>query len=115
MRKDLYVYYAKSIPEVFDAYYKAIKTKFNKVSETKPYYHLCFPLNYSFRYSMNGGVCNIHFVPYKDGTAVNIHYTIVQLGGASCKKHARHMNEEVEKILGVSCEETDINPSKFSL
>lgn len=62
---------------------------------------------------MNGGVCNVHFQPFENGIAVDIHYIIAQLLGARYKKHESDLHEMVSEILGVQGTVIDLYPEYF--
>ena len=51
---------------------------------------------------MNGGAVTAHFMPYQNGTAVDLRYTIVQLVGARYKAHARDLTLYVDALLQTS-------------
>ena len=52
-------------------------------------------------------------MPHNDGTAVNVRYSVVQLAGARCKKHNQDMTAAVEKLLGVSAQEIQLDVETF--
>ena len=101
------------IEDVYEAYKTSIKNLFKNDAGGDPYCSLVFGLSFSFKYNMNGGGCHIHFMPYLDGTAVNIRYTIAQAVGAKYKAHDKDMCAAVSKILGAEAEDAQINVDEF--
>ena len=115
MRRDVFHFYPRPVKLVYDAYQQAANERFGKNCRTEPYHTLSFGLNYSFRYNMNGGACNVHLIPYQNGTAVNIRYTIVQLAGARYGAHDRDLTGYVEKLLGAPAQSLQISADVFLL
>jgi hypothetical protein len=114
MRKDLVYFYQADTASVYQAYTEAIRKVFNKTDfMSQPYSVLQFMLNYSFKYNMNGGSCTLHFLPYQGGTAVNARYSIAQLIGARYAKHEKDMRSFVEKTLGISAQQIDLDIDVF--
>ena len=113
MKKDICCFYPSDIASVFNAYQSAIAQKFTKSIQATPYHTISFPLAFSFKYNMNGGACTVHLMPHNDGTAVNVRYSVVQLVGARCKKHNQDMTAVVEKLLGVSAQEIQLDVETF--
>ncbi len=113
MRKDICHFYPNQPIDVYDAYLNAIKDKFNKSCEATPYHTITFGLNFSFKYNMNGGVCNVHIIPYNEGTAVDVRYTIMQAMGARYTAHNKDLTECVEKLLGTHAHELDLDIETF--
>lgn len=113
MRRDVFHYFATDVPNVFNAYCQAVKEKFGQTCTALPYHTLSFGLGFSFRYNMNGGSCNLHFIPYNNGTAVCVHYSIAQALGARYGAHDKHMLELVEKKLNVKSQSVDLNVEMF--
>ena len=77
MRRDLAYFYERPINEVFAAFEQAANQRFGKDCKTEPCVRLTFGLNFSMKYNMNGGSVTAHFMPYQNGTAVNLRYSIV--------------------------------------
>lgn len=113
MRKDLFHYFEADVKTVYEAYVRAANEEFGKACSETPYHTISFGLNYSFKYNMNGGSCHIHFMPYKTGTAVGIRYTIVQLVGARYGAHDSDMKKSVEKKLGISATDVNLEMEEF--
>ena len=72
-----------------------------------------FGLDYSFRYNMNGGSLTIHFMPYNNGTAIDMHYTVVQAFGARYQKHADDVLIFVNAALGAQAQPINISINEF--
>ena len=108
MKKDFCVFYQCDVQTVYLAYQRAIKELFDKDADASPYHTLAFGIPPSFRYNMNGGACNVHFLPYNGGTAVNVRYSIVQLAMARCGAHNKHFTERVQNIVGLTAREANI-------
>lgn len=113
MKKDLFHYFESDVKTVYAAYLKAAKEKFGKDCSSTPYHTVSFGLNYSFKYNMNGGACHIHFIPYKNGTAVGIRYTIIQMFGARYEAHDSDLTGFVEKELGKKSDYINIGMEEF--
>ncbi len=113
MRRDICLIYQKSVKEVFDAYILAIRDRFDKECDAKPYYALTFGLNFSFKYNMNGGACTVHFMSLEQGTAVNVRYSVAQGVGARYEAHNRDLTKVVESRLGCSAQAADIDVEEF--
>ena len=100
MRRDICHYYEKDLRDVYNSYAKAARERFGKNCEYHNGYKMSFGLNFTFKYNMNGGVCVIHFMPHRTGTAVNVRYNIAQLFGARYAAYDRDLTEFVVSILG---------------
>lgn len=100
MRRDLVYFYPIPMKPVYDAFFNAARQKFGKDCKADPFKTLQFGLNYSFKYNMNGGSVTAHFMPYQNGTAVNLRYTIIQAFGARYQKHAQDLTMHVDGLLG---------------
>lgn len=99
MRRDLVYFYERPTDVVFNAFAQAAKEKFGKDSRLDPPKTINFALNFSFKYNMNGGAVTAHFMPYQNGTAVDLRYTIVQAFGARYKAHAQDLTNHVNQLL----------------
>ena len=113
MKRDLCFYYDRPLNDVFNAYVQAITQQVGKGCQVVQGRSINFGLNYSFRYNMNGGFCNILFIPYQNGTAVNMRYTIIQLLGARYTAHAQDVNNYVFRILQTKAVPLNLNVSIF--
>ena len=99
MRRDLVYFYPAPMKLVYDAFYNAANQRFGKDCKADPFKTLQFGLNYSFKYNMNGGSITAHFMPYQNGIAVNLRYTIIQAFGARYQKHAQDYTAYVDGLL----------------
>lgn len=113
MRRDLAYFYPVPVQAVYNAYSQSAMQKFGKDCKHNPPLSLSFGLNYSFKYNMNGGSCTIHFMPYQNGTAINIRYTIIQAFGARYGSHAQELNSFAASILRVNPQPINLDVSIF--
>lgn len=114
MRRDLAFFYPVPVNVVYNAYVQTAMKKFGKDCKQNPFTTLSFGLNFSFKYNMNGGSCTIHFMPYQNGTAINLRYTIVQAMGARYKAHAQDLNNFAADIIRVKPQSITIEVSHFT-
>lgn len=114
MRRDIGYYIEADIKTVYEAYLKAATNKpFERSCKQEPYHTIAFGVNYSFKYNMNGGACNIHFMPHGSGTAVNMRFSIAQGVGARCEKYAQDLNRAMQAFLPVTPRSTTYNMDEF--
>lgn len=113
MRRDVCHFYANDVVAVYNAYLRAIREKFKKDCKESPYHTIGFGLDFSLKYNMNGGGCNVHLMPYNGGTAVDIRYTIAQAIGARIDAHDGDLTGCVEKILGTKATAIQIDVEEF--
>ena len=113
MRRDLAYFYPVPVEPVFDAFVQAANQKFGKQCKIDVYKTISFGLNYSFKYNMNGGALTIHFMPYNNGTAINMRYTIVQASGARYQKHADDVLIFVNAVLGAQPQPIALDVNQF--
>ncbi|MBQ1686823.1 MAG: zinc ribbon domain-containing protein [Ruminococcus sp.] len=113
MRRDLAYFYERPINEVFAAFEQAANQRFGKDCKTEPCVRLTFGLNFSMKYNMNGGSVTAHFMPYQNGTAVNLRYSIVQAFGARYKAHAHDLTLFVNGILRVTGQPIQLDVDRF--
>ena len=114
MRRDLAYFYERPINEVFAAFEQAANQRFGKDCKTEPCVRLTFGLNFSMKYNMNGGSVTAHFMPYQNGTAVNLRYSIVQAFGARYKTHAHDLTLFVNGILRVAGQPIPLDVDRLS-
>ena len=115
MIRDIIYYYPRNIYDTYNAYWSSAVNRMGRSCKIEKYHTIAFGLSYSFTYNMNGGACNIHFIPYQGGTAVNIHFSIVQAFGANFKKYDRDLTGYASSMLGVMPSVLNIPPSTFML
>lgn len=113
MRRDIFHYFSASVQNVFNAYYQAIQTKLEKNATATPYHTISYPLDFSFRYNMNGGTCTLHFMPYNGGAAVCVRYTIFQAMGARYGAYNQRLLDEVEKLLNMKAQNVNLTVEAF--
>lgn len=113
MRRDLCHFWQRDVVTVYNAYLKAAKDRFNKDCSATPFHTITIPLNFSFKYNMNGGVCTVHLIPLNGGCAVDSRYSIVQGVGARYEAHDRDLCAFVEAILGVKPQPIRIDIEEF--
>lgn len=109
MIQHFYIHYDERIETVYGAYKNSIIKLFKQDVEGHPFHTVVFMLKPSFKYNMNGGICSIHFRPYKNGTVVDVGYSIAQFFAAKCDKHNADLTKAVEKYLDKQSEEVDGN------
>lgn len=113
MKKDLFHYFDADVPSVYTAYLKAAKEKFGKECNITSYHTISFRITYSVKYNIDGGICNIHFIPYESGTAIGIRYTIPQLFGARYEAHCSDMICYVEKELKTQVKSINVDKTVY--
>lgn len=105
MRKDLFCYYPVPVANVYHAFLRTAKEQFGKnCREEIPGKVFSFGLNYSFKYNMSGGALTLHFMPYQNGTAIAMRYTVIQALGARYSRHAQDMTNYANRILGATAQ-----------
>lgn len=115
MRRDICYYFAADAPAVYNAYLAAASNaKFRRECGQEPYHTLMFGLNFSAKYNMNGGSCTIHFIPYNGGTAVDLRFSIVQLGGARYEKYANDLTNDAATVLGIPAQQFRLDINEFT-
>ena len=113
MRRDLCYFYPVPVQPTFDAFVQAANQQFGKGCKIDAYKTISFGLNYSFKYNMNGGTLTVHFMPYNNGTAVDLRYTVVQLAGARYKKHAQDLTMFVDTVLRAQAQPIQLDINEF--
>jgi hypothetical protein len=113
MRRDLCYFYPIPVEPVFNAFVQAANQKFGKQCKIDAYKTVNFGLNYSFKYNMNGGALTIHFMPYNNGTAIDMRYTIVQAFGARYQKHADDVLIFTNAVLGAQAQRIQLDINEF--
>lgn len=114
MRRDLCYFYPVDVCTLYNVYLTAASNPpFDKTCKQTPYHTISFGLNYSLKYNMNGGACTLHFIPWQNGSAINMRFSIVQSLGARYKAYAEDLNNCVAKLLGIPGKETAIDVELF--
>ena len=111
MRRDIGFYVEADLERVYNAYLQAATNKpFERTCSKEPFHTISFGVNYSFKYNMNGGSCNIHLMPCGSGTAVNMRFSIAQAVGARYERYAEDLNNAMRAVLPVL-----IRPSSYNM
>lgn len=114
MKRDIGFFVPANLEQVYNAYLMAATHEpFERDCDQKPFHTISFGVNYSFKYNMNGGSCNIHFMPQGNGTAVNMRFSIAQAFGARYENYAKDLNKAMQKFLPVSIQETEYDMDIF--
>lgn len=101
MRRDVCYYFKSDVRSVYNAYLAAASNPvFRRNCVQQPYHTISFGLNFSFKFNMSGGACTIHFIPYQEGTAVDLRFSLAQVLGARYEAYAKQLSTEVGNILG---------------
>lgn len=115
MRRDICYFFAADVRSVYNAYLSAAtNAKFRRDCGQEPYHTISFGLNFSAKYNMNGGSCTIHFIPYRGGTAVDLRFSIVQLGGARYEKYAKDLTNDAVAVSGVAAQQLSLDINEFT-
>ena len=112
MRRDICHFFQMPFQNVYQAYLDAAWQRFGKDCRQTTY-TIQFGLNMSLKYNMNGGSCTVHFMPYQNGTAVCLRYTIVQVAGARYKAFDGELSQYVCANLGAPLMDIDIPMETF--
>ena len=114
MRRDVTYFFRADVKAVYQAYLTAAQNKpFERSCTQEPYYCFRFGLNFSMKYNMNGGSCTLRFIPYMDGGAVNIRFTIAQGVGARCEAYAKALTEKAVAVLNLPAQPLELDVEKF--
>ena len=114
MRRDIGFYLEARVDQVYQAYLNAASNPpFERDCTQEPYHTISFGVNYSFKYNMNGGSCNIHFAPSGTGTAVNMRFSLAQAAGARYEKYANDLNSAMQNYLHVAPRPAEYNMDDF--
>lgn len=115
MRRDVCYFFPASVDAVYNAYYgAATNSRFRREPNQEPYHTMSFGLNFSMMYNFNGGACTLRFMPYQNGTAVNLRFSIAQLVGARYEKYAEDLTEDAVKLLGVAGQTLNLDVELFT-
>lgn len=114
MRRDVGFYIEASIDRVYQAYLDAAThPPFERSCKEEPYHTISFGINFSFKYNMNGGSCNIHLMPCGSGTAVNMRFSVAQAAGARYERYAQDLNSAMQAFLPVAPQRADYDMDEF--
>ena len=114
MRRDICFYYPEDVITIYNAFLTAAKNPpFERTCSQQPYHTFQFGLNYSVKYNMNGGSLTLHFMPYNNGTAVNLRFSIAQLAGAKCDVFANDLAYYACSRLGLRSQYCSVDIEEF--
>ena len=107
MRRDICYYYNAPVSKVYQGYLSAAgNNQFRRECREEPYHTLTFGLNFSMKYNFNGGSCVIRFIPWQNGTAVNLRFSLAQAAGARYEWYDRDLTAAASAIIGVVAQPT---------
>lgn len=114
MRRDVCYFFETDVKNLYSAYLMAAKGEpFGRDCKEEAFHTFSFGLNYSMKYNMNGGACTLHFMPYKNGSAVNMRFSIAQLAGARYGKYAEDLTQAAANILAKAAYNVNIDVEEF--
>lgn len=94
MRKDVTHFYEKPIPEVFYAYHKFIVEKMHANPRVEPFHTISS--------AVGMGAMTLHFIPYQNGTAIDIRYSLALVNGSVVEEIDYSITKEIVNFLGVA-------------
>lgn len=114
MRRDVCFFFQKDVVSVYNAYMAAATNQqFRRRCNQEPYHTISFGLNFSMKYNMNGGACTIHFMPYSNGTAIDMRFSIAQAMGARYNAYAMDLTNTVSQLLGLPSQNIQLDINLF--
>ena len=114
MRRDICFFIPADVQSVYNAYLSALgNDKFRRECAQEPYHTLTFGLNFSAKFNFNGGSCTLHFMPWQGGTAVDMRFSLAQLGGAKYEKYANELNADTMALIGTTVQKVSIPVETF--
>lgn len=114
MRRDIGFYIEANVQRVYQAYLDAATHKpFERSCNEEPWHTISFGVNFSMKYNMNGGTCHIHFMPWGNGTAVNMRFSLAQAMGARYERYAEDLNRAMQAYLPVTVQPAAYNMDDF--
>lgn len=114
MRRDVCYFFETDVITLYNAYLSAAKNEqFRRECSEEPYHTFSFGINFSMKYNMNGGACTLHFMPYQNGSAVNLRFSVAQLAGARYGKYAEDLTQAVANILSKAAYNVNIDVEEF--
>ena len=114
MRRDVCYFFPVDVVSLYNAYLTAAKNPpFERSCKEEPYHTFAFGIRSSFKYNINGGACTLHFIPYQNGAAVDLRFTLAQLLGARYGKYAEELTNRAAAILRVGPQQVNINIEEF--
>ena len=114
MRRDICYYFDAPVPQVYQGYLSATgNDQFRRECREEPYHTLTFGLNFSMKYNFNGGSCVIRFIPWQNGTAVNLRFSLAQAAGARYEWYDRDLTAAASAIIGAVAQPTKVPVDYF--
>lgn len=114
MRRDICYYYDAPVAKVYQGYLAAAgNNQFRRECREEPYHTLSFGLNFSMKYNFNGGSCVIRFMPWQNGTAVNLRFSLAQAAGARYEWYDRDLTAAAATHIGVVAQPTKVPVDYF--
>ncbi len=114
MRRDICYYYEAPVPQVYQGYLSAAgNNQFRRECREEPYHTLTFGLNFSMKYNFNGGSCVIRFIPWQNGTAVNLRFSLAQAAGARYEWYDRDLTAAASAVIGAVAHPTKVPVDYF--
>lgn len=114
MKRDVCYFFNTDVQSLYNAYLTAAKNPpFKRDCKEEPFHTITFGLNFSFKYNMNGGACTLHFIPYENGSAIDLRFSIAQATGARYGAYAEYLTEHAGKNLGLKGTKTNIPIETF--
>jgi len=114
MRRDICHFFPADVATVYNGYLSALgNNQFGRDCREEPFHTLSFGLNFSMKYNMNGGACIVRFIPYQNGTAVNLRFTVAQIAGARYGAYDNDLTLAVEKVLGIVVQPLKLDVDEF--
>ena len=100
MRRDIIHYFNSPLENVHKAYLDAAQQRFGKDCRESSY-TVQFGINMALPHNLDGGACTIHFMPYQEGTAAYLCYTVAQVMDAHYTSFDSNLSAFVCQALGV--------------
>ena len=114
MRRDVCYFFPADVVSVYKGYLAAAtNSRFRRECSEEPYHTINFGINFSMMYNMNGGSCTLHFMPYQEGTAVDLRFSIAQLAGARYEKYAKDLTEAAMAVIGAPAQLFKLDVEEF--
>ena len=114
MRRDLCYFFPADIHSVYKAFLTAAQNPpFERTCTEETPFIFSFGLNFSWKYNMNGGAMTLRCMPYSNGTAVNLRFSIAQGAGARYEKYANNLLSYTVPILRVGAQPCKVPIESF--
>ena len=114
MKRDVCYYFPVELQKVYNGLLTAAKNPpFERTCSEDPYKSFQFGLSYSFKYNFNGGSVTVWFMPYQQGTAVNMRFSVAQLAGARYEKYASDLLARAVPMIGSQAYPCNVSVEEF--